>query len=366
MRVPRRLRWVWGLALWLACAFVVDSLSRAQLGGPSEVEGITLGKWLVDAFAGWPIVAALVYALATAGWSSVCSAGAFLLGLDRTERPERAREARDGLAAASRGVLWGTLLLGLWATSILYTQVVAEAAEPWTSARVELMSSLRNAMVIAPASGLALSRFVLAPLAERGRGPRRPGRLACGDPRRGRRRPGAPLLPPLLPVPDPREVRDMKDLRWFGLLLGLFLLVGSFFSLAGHGIGVGWSLRSFAFVLLLPVAATALAASPLEVLAAVRRGLVGARLPREDDRRAAALLRNLSSLTLAAGVVVAVLSESAGFTVIAHTGGQANPVEIYALLGRMLVPLFHAFLLRLFLYDPLATGLERGPVRSGA
>ena len=43
-------------------------------------------------------------------------------------------------------------------------------------------------------------------------------------------------------------------------------------------------------------------------------------------------------MSLAAGVLVAILVEMAGLSYISRTGGQGNPAELQLLVGRMLVP----------------------------
>jgi len=151
----------------------------------------------------------------------------------------------------------------------------------------------------------------------------------------------------------------MKNARWLGPVLASLLLGWLGRLLLQADVDAAFLAKSMVVVVGLPWILGAVGSSLRDLAGAFGDGLRQSRVDAGSAARSRVLLENLGSATLATGVVVALAGLTAGLNDIARTGGQANPYELLPVLGRMLVPVALAFALRLVLYDPLASALER-------
>ncbi len=145
-------------------------------------------------------------------------------------------------------------------------------------------------------------------------------------------------------------------------LLGLFVgftvvwIVGR--DLVANGYTVGWLVTIVLLVLLGPWALMVFFVGPTELARTLRDGLRPKGGAGQSQERSATVLRRTEGLTFATGFVVALLAMHAGLYEVAVRGDQATVLDLQSFLGRMLVPVLFAVVLRFLIYEPLATALE--------
>lgn len=318
MKLCLRLLWI-PLLAW-SCAWLIEHVPGTTLSSSGEDARIVVGALVAQVSDVRLFLFALLAMLAVGRTGAIRAAIRLVRGSrgDEQEAGERTADDRRAvgsmLAAGARGLLWGTFL---WSTILVVSFYWPHPPEESTG----LLGNFHNLAIVK--SG-ALPAIVLGCFA-----------LLLGAERTA-------------PLSSATKVARAID----GVsLLGLFacswsaitmILVYRAAPLRGDGIRdlflaptlagvdatfVAWST---VVVLLLPWLALAPYFGPPSWLHAFR-------LPRDPE--AHALLGRVGRMSLAAGVLVAVLVQAAGLHHIARTGGNGNPAELQPLAGEMLVPL---------------------------
>jgi hypothetical protein len=294
--------------LWFVLLLALATWLIKRVPGYAELDDSTsfqIGKLLRDAADPLALLLAAGAALVFGGWRGVRAGALFLVGAEGTESESLA--ASKSLAAGARGLLWGAFLLNsIYVISFYWPE------EPWESAG--LLAGARRSYVSCGAFlATTLGCLVLLPCAER--------------------------AAELSGRPDSKATRVARAtdvLALLGLFVWTWVLLLSVFVyrvvLGGESSGLSlmppaldridlpFVLWSGGVVFVLPWIALLATHGP--------RALI----------RSRDLLGHLARMSLAAGVLVATLVEVAGLQSIAHRGGQGNPAELQALVGRMLVP----------------------------
>lgn len=148
-----------------------------------------------------------------------------------------------------------------------------------------------------------------------------------------------------------------KTLSLFNSWALLLFLLQSFIPELGSIIE--W--RTLLFVLAIPpFFAFAVLGGP-DVLCALRWGvgLGDDELPSECRQRYVGTLRLIGDLSLGAGVFAFFATVIATFNVLAASAGQASPLEVVAGASTTFLAPLYGFLLRSFVYGPMAAGLDQ-------
>ncbi len=301
------MRTLWLLVLLGCTALLLAGVPGYRTEGDSSIHLGILLRQVIDPL---PLVVCLFAALVAGRWSGLKTATRYALGAECVD----GASAGKTLAAAARGLLYGTLLVnGVYLVSFYWPE------SPLISAG--FMGEYRYCTYVqyGPLVVGFLGAFLLMPCAVR-------ARSATADTKHS-------LLRPL----DP--------LAWIGLfacplvvLLSVFVYRYPAIGVEGSGVNyvlpaaglldsafVAWSLL---VVALLPWVVLCPHASPRELFRALRN-------PTSAGPDLVALL---TQTQLVAGLYVATLIQLVGLNYISNTGGSGNPAEIQDLVGRMLVP----------------------------
>jgi len=273
-------------------------------GFADDDTSFTLGKFLRDVVDPLALLIAVGAALLCGRWRGLRAGARFLVGIEGTESESLA--AGKFLAAGARGLLWGAFCLNATYVISFYWP-----REPGIS--TGLLAGRTWYVAYGAFLATTLGCLVLLPCAER-----------------------AVELSAQPASKATRVARATDALALLGLFaLTLVLLLSVFlyrFAVIGEeDSGQAWFppsldridlpfvLWSLLLVFALPWGALFATSGPRALIAHDLRG-------------------RLARMSLAAGVLVAMVVEAAGLRYISRTGGQGNPAEVQDLAGRMLVP----------------------------
>jgi hypothetical protein len=136
------------------------------------------------------------------------------------------------------------------------------------------------------------------------------------------------------------------------------VLVSSCLFVTGDARGL-FDWRAALYVALVPLLASAAAHGPSALAAALRDARAPADLPAERRGASAAVLRDLGGIAFGAGLVVFLGSLIGAFNALAMEGGQARAGVLLSSFGEMTLGPVYGLALWLFLWSPLAAGLEQ-------